>query len=450
MDEIYFTNKKLVENRLSTNVVVPSKYRKYLLSSSMFLQYDSKILADESILNIPLITTMLPLAWLTGINIYVDRLDKNFKVSIDLLEKDFKKMYPELRTDLNVKAGELVENKINIDDSERRTALLFSGGVDSTYSMITNLDLKPKLVMIWGIDGYPYPKASEYWSNVISTYSELAENKGLELHIVKTDTRRVLHSRRIGHDFHRELLDGTLWVRLQFALFMLPLIAPLSIGRFDSLMLAAGHDPSYSFVEGPEAIEPIVPKIYWASLRSKLDGFIPRYDKILKLKEVAQNEALKLRVCQSHKILGTNKLNCSSCEKCYRTIIPLVINKIDPNNCGFNVNETTYQNMKAYFTNRNIPMLHIEDQWRSIQHMIPEQIDSDFLSSTEFLEWFKDHDLSNTEKDVWFYLNIYNKLPWPISKVLDEIYKMNNIHIHDHSPTRLKGEKKISRSSEKE
>jgi hypothetical protein len=438
MNEIRFKNLEFVNNKLSADIVIPRKYRKYLLSSSINIEYDSDIEADESILNIPLVSTMLPLAWLTGLNIHVDRLDKSFKNSIDQLQNHFKEMYPKISFKSGVHVDELVENQIELDDPKQETGLLFSGGVDSTYSLISNLEHKPRLIMIWGVDGYPYPENSEYWKNVISTYSDYSNTEKLIIHIIKTDALRVLHARRIEHDFHTELLEGSLWVRFQFALFILPLVAPLSMDKFNQLLIAAGHDPTYQFSYGPEAIEPIAEQIYWANLKSKLDGFIPRNDKIKKLKNEISEKKVKFRVCQKHQTLKSGLLNCSSCEKCYRTILPLVITGIDPNDCGFDVNESTFRKIKSFFLEKKIPILHIEDQWKPIQKMIPYDIESDSMSSKDFFNWFRDFDLGTSEKDVWFYLDLYNKLPWPVSKVLDELYKINEISIHDHSPLRTR------------
>ena len=38
-------------------------------------------------------------------------------------------------------------------------------------------------------------------------------------------------------------------------------------------------------------------------------------------------------------------LNCSRCEKCYRTIIGIILANDDPNKYGFTVNENIYQQM---------------------------------------------------------------------------------------------------------
>ena len=98
----------------------------------MFVKYDTEIYADKSILNIPLTASVLPLAWLSGSNIVVDTLDKGFKESMDALQTVFMSMLPLAPFKTEIYVDELVENKIIPDDQERKTGLLFSGGVDST------------------------------------------------------------------------------------------------------------------------------------------------------------------------------------------------------------------------------------------------------------------------------------------------------------------------------
>jgi hypothetical protein len=93
---------------------------------------------DETILGF-LDQLELPLAWLTGSDIYVEELDRAFKESMDELQQVFKKMYPMAPYATKINTQVLAQNRIGPVDPTERTSLLFSGGVDSTYSLITNL-----------------------------------------------------------------------------------------------------------------------------------------------------------------------------------------------------------------------------------------------------------------------------------------------------------------------
>jgi hypothetical protein len=437
MKEIIIHSSKLVDRQLTSCVSVQGSIKKYFNSLNVFVKYDVDITAGRSILNIPLLATVLPFAWLTGSNIYVDELDKTFKASMDALQQEFSKMYPDAPFTTTINADMLVENSIRKSNFVRRTALLFSGGVDSIYSLITNIDLKPRLIMIWGVEGQPYPQYSEYWKRVISTYWEFAGKLGVRFHLVKTDALDVLDAKRIEHDFHEPLRDGTFWARLQHSLVLLPLTAPLSLNRFDRLLIAATNDPTHPYSRHPWGSQPRTDeKIAWADLRVKHDGYIPRPEKIVgPIKEYFKTDELSLRVCLQRR-REPEKLNCSKCEKCLRTIAPLVLAGLDPNKCGFEVDDSTFRSMKTMLEDGKLDNESIEAYWKPIQRIIPETIDHAPFGSEAFFEWFSHFNLKSKDKNVWMYRDIYNKIPYAFSKYLDVLYKVMGVNIHDHSPIR--------------
>ena len=221
MSEIFIRDSKLIGRRLTSRVTVSKRLKKYFQSFDLFVNYDTDIYANQSILNIPLLSTLLPLAWLTGADIFVEELDKRYKEAMDTLKHEFMRMYPKAPFTTNIMANSLVENKIDSINPEERTAQLFSGGVDSTYTLITNINLKPRLIMIWGLEGYPYPCHPKYWEMIRTTYSEFAERQGLILNLIETNARNILNETRIEHDFHKSIYEGTLLERLQHSLVLL-------------------------------------------------------------------------------------------------------------------------------------------------------------------------------------------------------------------------------------
>jgi len=155
----------ILKNQKLFSKVEAGDLNKYIKTRELFIEYDTELFVDDSILNIPIISNILPLAWLAGSNIYVKNLDKNFKISMDKLKQFFKSIYPKAPFTTEIFAEELIENKIKIDNPDRKTGLLFSGGADSVYSLLTNMNLKPRLIMSWGIDNFPYPERSEHGEN---------------------------------------------------------------------------------------------------------------------------------------------------------------------------------------------------------------------------------------------------------------------------------------------
>jgi len=78
---------------------------------------------------IPFLTNVLPIAWLSDAQIYVDEIDRSFFNSIGDFKKGYEQMYPGVEF-----RGELIAKQV-IDYecfSSDRTATFFTGGVDST------------------------------------------------------------------------------------------------------------------------------------------------------------------------------------------------------------------------------------------------------------------------------------------------------------------------------
>ncbi|MHA1711253.1 MAG: hypothetical protein ACTSUS_04210 [Candidatus Freyarchaeota archaeon] len=430
MAEIVIQDSKLSERELTSSVTASKPLRKYFKSFNLFAKYDEDIYANRSILNIPLLSTVLPLAWLTGADIRVDELDRRYAEAMHALKQEFKKMYPNAPFTTEIIADKLIENEIGTEG----TAQLFSGGVDSTYTLITNMKLKPRLVMIWGVEGYPYPQYPEYWKMIKRTYTAFAKKHGLKINFIRTNAREILNEGRIEHDFHEFIYDGTLWATLQHSLVLLPLLAPLSVGRFNHLLIAATGDPTYPYYKNHYASQPQTDeRIRWGNLRVKHDGQIHRVKKIMgPIKKYLKSNKLKLRVC----LMQHKKLNCSACEKCFETIASLILAGIDPNDCGFEVDCSTFKKMKYMFQNKKDLDFNQLWEWKGIQTMIPERIENDIYGSKEFFEWFRNFNLDLAQKDVWLYRDLYHRLPYPLARLLDILYDLVGINIHEHSPIR--------------
>jgi hypothetical protein len=433
LDGIVVGDSVLEERKLTSRVTVPQYLRKYFRSLDFFAIYDEDIDADRSILNIPLLATVLPFAWLAGVDVYVNELDRTFKESMDQLQQVFQKDYPEAPFTTRIIADTLVENEIGEVDPLERTGLLFSGGLDSNHTLLTHLDFKPRLIMFWGADTYSYPENAAQWEAIIATYSQFTRQMGLEYNVVKTNNSVILDDRRISHDFHQYLYDSWFRLVLQHTFVLIPLTAPLSMGRFNHLLISG---------DGPLDTErqPLTPnrpetneKFIWANLQVKHFGDIYREEKISAIKNYLLKDDLKLKVCINK--LEMPKLNDNTCKKCLNTITDLVLAGIDPNKCGFQVDESTWTTFKGYLEN------DLEREtfggnrgFLRKQKNLPNHIEHDIYGSRDFFNWFRDFDLQSKEKDVWFYRDIYNSLPYSMARILDKFYSIIGIRIHDNRP----------------
>jgi len=452
MSNIVIQGLEFNDNKITNRLTVSNNLKKYVNSYELFVEYDNQIYADESILNIPLIATIIPLAWLTGSNITVESIDSTFKESMEDLQLYFKDIYPLIPFTTEIKAKKIIENNNDIEDSKKRTGLLFSGGVDATYSMITNLQYEPRLIMHWGVEGKPYPFYQKYWKLVTETYSRFADRFGLPFNIVKTNVLTILNRRRLEHRYSKELLYGSLWVRLQHSLVLLGLTAPLSIKRFDRLLIAASEWPrsieTQDSKNRPHAARPESDeRIKWSNLRVIHDGYIERYKKAKSLAEYFKDDELILRVCLNRKA-APHTLNCNQCEKCCRTIVQLIQAGIDPNQCGFKVNDSSsFDTMIHYYTHHGLDSYAVNSK-----EIIPNALNSDIYGSKHYFEWLQDFEVPEREQSL-FFRDIYDTLPYLLATKLDILYEIFGINIHFGNPklpkNRLEKINKINQVNEK-
>ena len=208
---------------------------------------------------------------------------------------------------------------------------------------------------------------------------------------------------------------------------IIPIVAPLSIGRIDKLIMAASFSQDYDFTFRPRAAVPKTDeKIVWADLNVKHDGQLNRVEKIRTLVDSLRSD-LTLRVCLRSKLVN-GELNDSTCEKCLRTIGLLVLSGLDPNKCGFHVDESTFNGMRSYWEKNKTSRL--STGWRDIQRLVPDKIDHDFYGSRDFYVWFRDFSFESSKKN-WFYTDLYMNLPFSLSKCLDVMYRKLGINVHE-------------------
>jgi hypothetical protein len=427
LGEFVLTEPYVHKRRFSSKVIPPRHYKKYIKKPDFFVEYDEDFCTDESILNIPLTATILPLAWLTGADVRVGKLDKTFKHSMDKLQNTYRKMYPHINFDTNIIAEELIPKTIGKVDPDNRTGLMFSGGVDSTYSMIKNLDKRPRLMMLWGVDNFPYPEHPKHWGLVSSIYRRYAEDHGLSFNLIKTNISQLTDDKRIEHDYSKQLNNRWYGTAISHSFSRITPTAPLSFGRFDRIIFASTYASNYNFKDRPQATMPEVDeKIVWADLSVKHDGALTRPEKIEEISRHHQQDKLRIRVCLRSSEKAAEEyglMNDCSCEKCYRTMISLMVAGTDPNTSGFKLDKTTFQEMRKFLMHMNMPGYGIF--WTNIAKSLQEKKDIKIEGAQEFFDWLETY---NPEmKDHLFYRELYNKLPYIIANKLPMIYRVLGI-----------------------
>ncbi|MEP3836588.1 MAG: hypothetical protein ABJM36_03020 [Algibacter sp.] len=287
----------------------------------------------HSILAIPFVSNLMPIAWFAGFDIEVPELDEDFFNALKQVKIEFEKQFPEyeLKGDLNVL--KLVKNNISSSNS----AMLFSGGVDAYATYIRTFSETPDLVTILGAD-IEIEDQSQWLSftNFIEEEPLLNNNKK---RYIETNVREF-------YTYQVELLlkDMGWWGKVQHGLSLIGSLAPISyVNGYSKIYIASSYTEQIDIAWG--STPQIDQSISWAGVQVFHDGYeLKRQDKVDLITQFSEekNTNFKLRVCYSEL---RSAFNCSKCEKCYRTILGLILNGKNPNNYGFNVDENVYTKM---------------------------------------------------------------------------------------------------------
>jgi len=292
-----------------------------------------------SIAVIPFLANLAPIAWFAGFDIEVEELDTDFFKSLNEIQVEFRNNFKELNNiNSQIKVSKLVKNNIEGDNS----AMLFSGGVDAYATYFRNQNKNLDLITIHGAD----VELNDFkqWNSVVY----LNENENL---LKKNKKHYIKSNLRTFYTYQVDLLlnDSGWWGKVQHGLALNCLIAPLSIKyNYTTIFIASSYTDNIKISWGstPE----IDNKIKWADTSIIHDGYsLKRQEKVnLIVNEVKNNdEKIKVRVCYSE----LNKdINCSKCEKCYRTIFGIILSNDNPNNYGFSINEKVYESVIKYFS----------------------------------------------------------------------------------------------------
>jgi len=410
---------------VTSHIMVSKDLKKYFKCFSFFSKYDEEIQNSDSIINIPVLSIVLPFAWITGSDVYVDELDKTFTEAMFLVQNEYKKVYPKAPFKTKLVVNTLIENDYTSDE----TGLLFSGGLDSTYSLFSNIALNPRLIMLFGTD---IPLSNiPFQDNVKTEYSNFAEREGLKINFVYTNALEILNHGRLNHLWwnYQGRHEGDFWNGIGYSLGHIGQVAPLSIGRFKQLFFAATRTVSEKRKYPDASLIDTDEKIAWANLHVRHDGCLQRHEKVLWLRKLLMNKRIKLRVCWSDPkyLLHKGVMNCNQCEKCLRTIASLAIAKVDLGRCGFRIDDLTFNLIRFLFEHKLLTKAHLEKWWKPLQKMIPNKIEGDIHGSQKLFRWFKSKDLDLVAKPYYTKKSIlYNRFPYSILQLISGS-KISNI-----------------------
>ena len=322
------------KNRIDYSISVEGSWDKcFFTDHEFFVEYDCGIeTCPNSIAIIPLLSTILPVAWLENATVIVDELDEDFYECLDTVKDNYKFMIPQLDFRGKLIVKQVVRNKVNY--AKNNTICLYSGGVDATSTMLHNIDYKPTILTIWGTDMYMEDTVA--WEKVKKENQETADKFKIPFSYLKSSFRDLLNESYLTQ-MYGSVVRGNWWHDFQHGIALLGLVAPYAyMNDFCNVKIAS----SYSAKDREKVVCASVPfideNVKFCGCTIYHDGFyMSRMDKVKQILRYAEknNCKFKLRVCLQE-ITGEN---CCLCEKCARTLFAVIANCCDPANFGFNI-----------------------------------------------------------------------------------------------------------------
>ena len=336
--------------------------------------------------------------FLENIKVYVDSIDKDFYNSIDNIRNAYIKMLPKGNW-----KGRIISQKI-IDNSNNsrigNASVFYSGGVNSTLSIILHKKERPDYVLIWGSDILQSNEDS--WKTAKDLANKTAKDFNCSTNFISSNFRFYINENALTTKY-RSLLPISWWHDVQHGPALLGHVAPLAyINKYAVHYIPSTNSPKDNGVV--IASNPLLDEsMHFCGCNIIHDGFkYDRYDKVQEITnyvKIDNANDIKLRVCCTER--GT-ELNCCNCEKCYRTIAEIVANKGNPEELGFDIKDKDLIKIKDLLDNNQIQESTVKF-WKRIQNELIK--DEKYFKKTG-LSWLIDYDLSKLKikdfsHEVW-------------------------------------------------
>ncbi|MGL5903301.1 MAG: hypothetical protein ACRCZO_11515 [Cetobacterium sp.] len=368
------------DNRIEYILDIEGRVKTFFTSTNLKIEYNEDMSnVPNGIFNIPLITNILPVIWLTDSELYIEELDKSFYESIIEIKKGYIDMYPETEFKGSIIVKNIVDYKYKVE--KNKVCTFFSGGVDSLATLINNLNKKPDLVTIWGSD--IKVENDKGWANVENEIKKIGKDFNLKNLIIKSTFRSFINERELDETFSKQLKDGW-WHGIQHGIGLIGHAIPYAYKyNLEKILIPGTHTSEVGKIRCA-SYPTIDEKVKYGSGIVIHDGFENNRQKKIEIigkyiKEL-KNKVL-IRVCWQ----GTTGKNCSECEKCRRTIMGLIAEGINPSNHGFLVTEKTIINIKnMWYKDLSLPISTIY-LWKDIQNKFKEN--SKYSEIDDELKW---------------------------------------------------------------
>lgn len=336
------------------------------------------------ILAIPFVTNILPVIWITDSELYVSELDEVFYESIAEFKRGYQEMYPFIHF-----KGKIFVDRVKHYDVTplQKSAMFFSGGVDSWCTFIRHLSEDPDLMLIWGSD-IPHTDNAG-WETLRTLVKNISSENHCNLITIHSSFRTVLSETNLDKDFY-EMFGDYWWHCMQHGIAIIGHAAPCNY-----LLGIQRQYIAASFSEEVKVVCASRPEIdnfvRFFNCDVIHDSYITRTEKtsIIANYHKESKKNIPLHVCWR----TTDGYNCCKCEKCYRTIMGLLLEGEDPQEYGFDSRQYTLSALREYICNR-VDFTHSVCEphyWRQLQNTF--RLNKEFLKNKAYyndIKWIED------------------------------------------------------------
>ena len=281
----------------------------------------------ESVLVIPFVCNVLPIAWLADATLEIPQLDKEFYEGIPGVLEGYMNMSPMLEFKGEVLVGQLVDNSYMPSD---KTAAFFSGGVDAFATLVAHIEERPQLITLWGAD--VKLSDTEGWNRVQQHAVETSKEYGLPFPLLVRSNFRLLVNEGTLGDLVSASGDGW-WHGYQHGIGLIGHAAPFAyLNHWKTVYIASSYTPE---IKAICASDPTIDnQVRLASTQVWHDQY--ECSRQLKIRHIVEycmqtDSKIRLRVCW----ITEGGTNCCVCEKCIRTIVAILAENANPADFGF-------------------------------------------------------------------------------------------------------------------
>ncbi len=389
LDHISIDN-NLVKYDFHTN----EELKVYFKTDNLFIQYEEDMTSVPlSILTIPFVNIMAGFSWLTDSMLMVDEIDRTYYDSFKRLKIAYSEQHHTTFHGIFI-PSRIVDNFF--DNPTKESMLMFGGGVDCHTSFLRHRETVSIIINIYG------------WLYNLGDYSEVdvsdanytrnfAINMGIKATHVRSNFAAMFDLQCIDKKLCLPKIKTSYWYGILHAMAFLSISAPIAFKKqIPCLIIASSDRCDYqcsSFITTDSEFS------FSHQGFTIHDGYeLSRQEKVGELAEYQKNTntVYQIQACSFH------DHNCCVCEKCFRTIVELVAENVDPRSFGFKDIEGTLKKHWVNVIYKDVAMWGVSKETffysQSIKRM-KENYSQYSGELKEFVDWFLNFDFYKAKRE---------------------------------------------------